>query len=286
MSNKLHKSLETFSKKAWQRIQKNMLDSHRFPVQETDFNNDLCSEINGFIQANKTSFVPIRLFKAAGSKEKDNGNDFEIVLKFGQNKYIICPTQAKRLFKNGYNSINHPVKGKMQLDILLKYARAIEGLPFYLFYNYSNEFDDNYSNEFDDSYSNEFNDSYGCTILSAFVLGEQQLANGKLPIQKMKNLHPPAEPFANIALLKKIEELQVLGGGSKTYQPKTYNQKEIEAENWVEINKTGKDRSVAVAELKDFQDTLNYEPSNEFKPAFRIIIDIELLNFLPNHKTL
>lgn len=133
----------------WERIK--FSREQNLPVHEPTITQNL---IFRFWQEAKNKDLPIQLYEA--NNEKSNGNDIELLLET-DGGYILCACQAKISKKNEkYPTINHSVQGVQQVDLLINYASTFKGLPLYLFYNYSIEYDYNPNIEL-----------YGCTIGNA-----------------------------------------------------------------------------------------------------------------------
>ena len=82
--------------------------------------------------------MPLRIFRSVD--EKTNGGDLEIFVPM-KNKFVRLAVQAKKVYieKNYvYDAMPHTVKGsgKLQINLLLDYAKKIRAVPIYLFYNY------------------------------------------------------------------------------------------------------------------------------------------------------
>lgn len=129
--------------------------------------------------------LPIKIYEA--ENETINGNDIEFAIETKQG-YVLLPMQAKTIKKDDkYSTINHIVKGKYQIDLLEKYARKVNGIPLYLFYNTLNEpyrLDENFIQSLDDEL-----ELYGCSICKKEDL-ERFRKKHKWEMPKFSDIHP------------------------------------------------------------------------------------------------
>src|SRR5690606_29301845 len=123
--------------------------------------------------------------------ESTNGNDLEIFLKVNK-RYIVFVLQAKMIqhFKSlsdgNYTRLNHSNDKGHQIDLLLAYAKKVNGIPLYLLYNWVN-------NSFKAAYRCDIRfgiQQYGCSIESAETIKSSYFSSGVWSIPKFSDLHP------------------------------------------------------------------------------------------------
>ena len=109
-TTKLSDWLSLFSIRTWERLSQS---SRWGEVTATE---TLVSDLEGLIM---TEFprLPFRLYHA--KNEPKNGNDLEIILPFGKDKYVIFPCQAKKIYSPEiYKQMTH----HGQIAKLIKYT--------------------------------------------------------------------------------------------------------------------------------------------------------------------
>ena len=161
MKDELSNWFKNFSYEAWSRIKLSQ-KTKRVKTTETTLTENL---VHGFFMLSNQFNLPIQLYEA--QNERIFGNDLELAIET-KNGYILLPTQAKIIKKKGrYDFISHMVRGIFQIELLENYAKKIQGIPLYLFYNYLDGFEFIQERmelekviDFDISY-------YGCSLVKA-----------------------------------------------------------------------------------------------------------------------
>jgi len=235
-------------------------------TDEREFTNRLVRGIAQLIRTDKIP-LPIRLFHSPN--ENVNGDDIEIVVQLEENKNVIFPCQAKRLYvetaqkdnkKARYKKYNY----KTQKDQLINYAEKMGGFPLYLFYNYT-EYDIKTNN----SYSNK--ELYGCTLASAIYLKNNEPKPATFP-----NLHPPAVPLISIANFRNILSLNNIWGKTTNHKARLFSDKEIFGDNrWSEIAPPLHHKTRYSTHI-NLEKVLNKKTSSDnldmpFNPKYRIV---------------
>jgi hypothetical protein len=220
--------------------------------------------------------LPFRLFHA--KNEPKNGNDLEIILPLGNDKYVIFPCQAKRLYSTEvYEQMRH----HGQIEKLIKYAKSKGGYPIYLLYNCIA--DKEYIKK---EYAKQvkYPEELGCSIISAEYILEK-FSNKKSATELFKNpnfkdLHLPAKPLSIITdsmLPNFIKLLNKDWEQNSRFELKYYSLKEILNTNmWAEVNiKTTRKMFPNI-----FKNMLNTEDYTQpFEPVFRILLTEESIIF-------
>jgi len=204
--------------------------------------------------------------------ESANGNDLELYIqKEGKDEYIFVPMQAKRikygkkkfdsLNDGNYKEIRHKVKGKLQVELLLEYAKKNEGIPMYLLYNYVS--------------NSNLDESYGCTVINATYI-KNFIDEEKQKIPTFTDLHGDgkdkgqAVPWSCLLRPKCFEKIvnnyeKKLKNGE---QVKGYRYQDISTNNWRDINLS--DSYKEGAKLKPDSGKAGNELF--FNPKYRMII--------------
>lgn len=105
-------------------------------ISETTITQNLVFD---FWQLAIASELPIEIYES--KNEKANGNDFEIFVETIKG-FISFPCQAKIIQKdNKYSTVTHKQKrsSALQINLLIDYAKEMQGIPIYFFYNYCND---------------------------------------------------------------------------------------------------------------------------------------------------
>ena len=252
---------------------------NRLKIYETTITQELLFAFRMFAEGTN---LPIELFEALS--EKTNGNDFEILIEIGYNKYVMFPCQAKIIYANGgYKAIDHLVSNKQQITLLTNYANKYGGIPIYLFYNYfcpSSELNKiiktlNYDIE-----------EYGCSIVDAsyieanfFKFDNSILKINKIP--KFSHLHPsPAIPFHQVIDMvgnyNKIKYLFKHFFIHQNKEIKIYSREELlNDKNWSDLVPMPYIGRIEPENQKTLNKLNNDEIEHEFSPKFRFIFSIE-----------
>jgi hypothetical protein len=265
---------------AWKRLKSYSMQP--IPVSEVEITNTLVHEIWDALMQESVR-VPIRFFHA--KDENTNGNDLEIVIPVDDNRYIILPCQAKRLYVNEakdnlnakYKAIHHRVKKetpeeKEQICCLLDYAQKWSGFPIYLFYNYTE-----YPIEVSSKYPHK--ELYGCTLVSAYHVFENHsvIENQKrkmIPFTFQDILS--AKPLLSFLDEQLLTKLTTFFGTSTSFNKlKFYTQYELlKQERWHEtcppfekIDRRSDPRIIPIEEILS-NDIEEYP----FNPKYRIMI--------------
>jgi hypothetical protein len=156
--NQIQDFFGMFSVRTWLHLR--LVKEGAFRLHETSITQNLVKDF--WIESKMYDF-PIRIYES--TKERVNGNDLEILIET-QAGYIMLPVQVKVLKQDErYTGISHVVRGIQQIDLLLDYATKKGGIPAYIFYNYTDDYD------FHDYVATRFPTSnvceFGCTIGNA-----------------------------------------------------------------------------------------------------------------------
>ena len=120
---------QVFSIDIWKRIDFTWR-TKGLKLYETTITQNLLYSI---FQLAKGRMIPVKLLEA--KNESINGNDIELAIETNRG-FILFPCQAKLIKENGkYRSLSHKVGSRYQIDLLLRYAQKVQGVPLYLFYN-------------------------------------------------------------------------------------------------------------------------------------------------------
>jgi hypothetical protein len=235
-------------------------------TDERGFTNRLVQGLAKLIIRDKIP-LPIRLFHSPN--ERVNGDDIEIVVQLEENKNIIFPCQAKRLYVEKARKDNKKAKYekynyKTQKDQLIAYAKRIDGFPLYLFYSYTE-----HQIETNNSYPNK--ELYGCTLASAIYL-----KNNEPKSTTFSDLHPPAVPLISIANFRNILSLNNIWGKTTNHNARYFSDKDIFGDNrWSEIGPPlhHKTRYSTHIDLKKVLDKKTNGDDSEapFNPRYRIV---------------
>lgn len=129
----------------------------------------------------------IKLFEAVD--EAANCNDLEIAVETGLG-YVLLPAQAKLSQQDGrYPGVSHKTGGRFQADLLMDYARKVQGWPLDLLYNHSSDI------HLADRVKKELHmplESYGISLCDAVYIKERfcPVGNGRWNIPRFADLHP------------------------------------------------------------------------------------------------
>lgn len=245
---------------------------NRLKIYETTITQDLLFQ---FMLLEKESNLAIELFES--NLEETNGNDLEILIET-EKGYIMLPCQAKIIKRgsNKYTMINHSVKNKYQIELLLEYGLKKKGAPIYLFYNFC----DNIEWIYEVSKEIKFDISeYGCS----FVLAENISSIISINIDGNKkaykipsfiDIHPKlAKPFHFMTNLIGNSQYILELFGKETYNfIKYYNRDELlEDELWHNMIPTPHIGKIEPSLTKEF---IEDEIMDKFSPRFRIILSI------------
>ena len=264
-SRQLKDWFSKFSVDTWDRL------SQQSKFGETSVTDTLISDLERLIK-NEFPRLPFRLFHT--KNEPKNGNDLEIVLPLGNDKYVIFPCQAKRLYSS---EVYEQMKHHRQIEKLIKYAKSIGGYPIYLLYNCVND-----KEYIKTEYGKQvkYPEELGCSIISAeYILEKFSDKKGATELSKnpnFKDLHLPAKPLSIITdsmLPNFIKSLKKDWHQNSQFEPKYYSLKELQNSNmWIEINiKTTRKMSPNI--FKNILDIEDY--AQPFEPAFRILLTEE-----------
>jgi hypothetical protein len=270
---------------AWMRLETSSESSAS--IKEEEITNTLVFEILNILKQRRVQ-LPIRFFHA--KKERVNGNDLEIVIPIKDNKYIIMPCQAKRLYvdnvKNNsepkYTAIHHLVNKekpteKEQICCLLEYAQKWGGFPLYLFYNYTKN-----QVEINEKYPNR--ELYGCTIASAYHVFENYkfFVNNSLRIAPFtfQDIHPPAKPLISLLDSQLFSNLSTFLGESISFNKlQIYKQEDLLKQDWWDetcppISGDIPRRNQRIPTVKEILENKNPNIIEEypFNPKYRIMI--------------
>lgn len=267
---------------AWERLE--LYSRLSSKIGEEEITNTLVSEILSAL-CQENAQLPIRLFHA--KDETANGNDLEIVLPIDNNRCIIMPCQAKRLYvekvnnnlKAKYTAIHHLVNKKTldekeQIRCLLEYAHKWGGFPLYLFYNYS-------EHEVEINVEYPKKQLYGCTIASAYHVfeGYYNAFNEKISPFTFQDIHPPAKPLLSLLDKRLLPELKTFLGASISFNKlKAYKDADLLEQNWwdekcpplsVPIQRRSASQSLEQILKNNYSNTKEEYP---FNPKYRIMI--------------
>lgn len=241
-------------------------DSSTSKTDEREFTNRL---VRGLAKLMRTNEIPLRIRLFHSPNERVNGDDIEIVVQLEENKNIIFPCQAKRLYVEKARKDNKKAKYekynyKTQKDQLIAYAKRIGGFPLYLFYNYTE-----HQIEINNSYPNK--ELSGCTLASAIYLKNNEPGSTTFP-----DLHPPAVPLISIANFRNILSLNNIWGKTTDHSAMLFSDKEIFGNNiWSEIGPPlhHKTRYSTHIDLKKVLDKKTNDDNLDtpFNPKYRIV---------------
>jgi hypothetical protein len=251
-------------------------------ISETTITENLIFE---FWKLAKASRFPIQIYEA--KNERVNGSDLEIFVETDKG-FLFLPCQAKILYENDkYMAINHKVGNNEQIQLLIDYADKMNGIPFYLLYNFSI---DKTSEDILSKKTLNFDISlYGCSMIGADFIN-RYYRNGKTDssgnkhwlIPKFQNLNPiPSFPFHSLicSLQHKgvdewIQSKKMLIGDVR---PLFYSHQEfVKNDNWIDLAPLPSIGFV-INENADFiTETRNdNELSANFNPQYRIVFPKE-----------
>jgi hypothetical protein len=262
--NKLIDLYKSISMDTWDRLEfANKTDSS---FSETTATENLLYSINKYKITNGDN--SILMFES--KNEQANGDDLEVYLEIGDNKYIYLAIQAKKLYTKiqKYRAISHKVNSCHQIDLLLKYAKLKRGIPLYLLYNYAPNF------------KNKNKKNYGCSIAKANYIYNNfyPKSSSRWKIPSFDNLHT-----------KNAIPLYLLGNnrcfnkfiGSYCRKLKLYNDSELIDNSWIQIESL----KYKIDEIKDEiiesktfvndsnkQLNLSDDDKKSFTPKFKVIL--------------
>jgi hypothetical protein len=261
-SRQLKNWFSWFSVRTWNKL------SQQSKWGEVTATETLVSDLEGLI-LNEFPRLPFRLFHA--KNEPKNGNDLEIILPFGKDKYVVFPCQAKRIYDG---EIYKEMKREGQIGKLIEYARLKGGYPIYLLYNFIND-KEYIKSKYGKGVINP--EELGCSIISAeFIYKTFPDNKGSIGLSKnpsFKDLHLPAAPLSIIAdsmLPNFFTSLKKTWKTNPLFEPTFYTLKQIDDPNtWEEITtKTKKNMA-----LNFFKNTpISIDDSKPFEPVFRILL--------------
>jgi hypothetical protein len=265
--------LKYFSCSVWEQLRSNYINSS-IKISEIRITERLIEEIYELFINDIP--LPLRLFHS--KKESTNGNDIEIVIPISNNRYILFPCQAKKIYfpSESYKVISHTPKktGIVQITTLLDYAEnRVRGIPLYLFYNFVNK-------KFDTKrFEKEF---YGCTLMGANTLYEKfyDLNKNKLQKPKFYDILDDVNPLIILEHFlggnfstKLIEDIF----GKFNTRIKSYSEAElIKVGIWDEwlpsVEEESGGRNVAVTEIRNILSEKTNIIQYPFNPKYRIMI--------------
>ncbi|WP_052599999.1 DUF6615 family protein [Aureispira sp. CCB-QB1] len=273
--------LAYFSVYVWEELQFSAKQRNEISkVDERELTNKLIRELARIINEEKIH-LPIRLFHS--KNEKTNGSDIEIIYAFEENKNVIFPCQAKRLYvdksqknisKAKYSAFWHKtnnVHEKFQIKALLDYAYSLCAYPLYLLYNYSEE----------ESINSLYHEKelLGSTLISAQYIAEQYFNEHFEENLTFGHLHPPAKPLHSITEVKEQDMNSFWGNDKKELPVKFYTDAEIlKQTGWVEMNPPADSppqRFVKSVSINEFMNNSVVINPRIFAPRFRIFITKE-----------
>jgi hypothetical protein len=264
--------LKYFSSSVWEQLRKNYIN-RSIKSGETRITGRLIEEIYDMFIDDIP--LPLRLFHS--KKESTNGNDLEVIIPISNNRYILFPCQAKRIYypANNYQAISHPSKkmGTEQIVSLIKYAKDVGGIPLYLFYNFVNRRFDTKDLE---------KELYGCTLMSADKLYEDfyDTELKKLQTPKFIDILNDVNTFSILGKFlngKASSQLIEQTFGKSNIRIKSYSESDLLRlglwDEWLpSIEEDSSGRKVSVPEIS----TTLSEKSNviqyPFSPKYRIMI--------------
>jgi hypothetical protein len=150
--------LKYIAVETWKRLEFSYLKKQRAPFETT-----LTQNIVFAIQAFTDQYPELRIRVQEAKDESKNGNDLELLLRFNQEqKEFYAPIQAKKISRReNYITMEH---GR-QIEQLIAYADASNGLPLYLLFNCIED---------PDSLPLRYQaEHYGCTIVPAQLLRDR-----------------------------------------------------------------------------------------------------------------
>jgi hypothetical protein len=269
---------------SWYRLEQ--YSKRSIPVGEVAITGTLVSEIDSVLCKDEVK-LPIRIFHA--KDENVNGNDLEIIVPVDDDRYIIMPCQAKRLYVENvknlnarYTAIHHLVKKKTldekeQIHCLLNYAKNCGGFPLYLFYNYTE-----YEVDVNEKYPEK--ELYGCTLANAYHIFQHHFdfEKRKMIPFTFQDIYPTAKPLISFLDTKFLSELRTFLGksiDSDKLKLQPYNLKELLIQNkWIEhcppIDGNTTRRNAPKISLTKIIESSNSNTIEEhpFKPKYRILI--------------
>ncbi len=272
-SQNLKEYFERFPFYVWERLKFHAENPKISQLRETTLNEIFWDGLLNLMN------LPLNFRLFHSTKEKVNGNDFEIFLEVKPGKFIYFPCQAKKIYINGeYEAISHPV-GKYdkreQILNLIDYAEKVKGLPIYLFFNFTKQ-------NFDTADLQK--ELYGCSFVDAFFIKNKYFDDGmnKLKTVFFQNIHPPAIPL--ISILDLIDSdfpksLEMIFSEIATLPKlKFYSEPELLiSSNFFEVN-PNKDKKksmfIPTNELKSLWAEEHKTFSSDFLPRYRILITI------------
>jgi hypothetical protein len=245
----------------------------RLKLNETTVTQNLVFE---FWMMAKYSPFPITIYES--TNERANGNDLEIFLET-PNGYIFIPVQAKIIKKgNKYPTIQHLVRGKQQIDILLEYAKKKKGLAAYLLYNWCYEPG---TIRIVESMSGENIEHFGCSIANAnaikkyFYSEVRQKKIFKAPA--FGDLHPDlAMPFHFLVGLPFEHWYPFMSDQQKKEEIHFYSREQIEQElGWEDMAPPAKIGYITHPDKELISPSLFEGSAHYFNPKFRIVFSYE-----------
>lgn len=257
-----------FSVSVWEKIDF-CRSTAKFNIYETTITQDL---IYQFWQLAQHKSIPIYLYQSRN--EKANGNDIEIYRQTSKG-YMLFACQAKIVnIKGGYPAIPHQVNGTYQIDLLLKYAQRMAGIPLYLLYNHHL---DPLENSIVESKHKIPIHELGCSLFPAEILKTKywNTSKKKLSTPKFVDLHEKEIlllsalfcPLVNISLFESFE-----------LQPRRlrfYEEGELfDQRSWVDMSPIGKIGRIDIP-AERFKPETTKEAAPTFNPRFRILLPIE-----------
>jgi len=226
--------LETFSKDTWARLDFSRSWRKEIKTYETTLTQNLIYQL--WRIARITENPQIRILESRN--ETANGNDIEIFVQ-RDSHYIFFPTQAKSIYPSGrYDKMGYRVKGVPQIQLLLDYAAKKGGIPLYLLYNYSSDFDRIMLLKEKITFDYEY---FGCSLVNGHYLWRHFLREEEVRrrLPGFYDLHPtPAIPLFKIAEIGINDKILThLREESRQFVPHLshYNKTDIiDTENWID----------------------------------------------------
>jgi hypothetical protein len=257
-----------FSAAIWEKIEF-CRSTAKFNIYETTITQDL---IYQFWQLAQRKSVPIYLYQSRD--EKANGNDIEIYRQTSKG-YMLFACQAKIVNKNGrYPAIRHQVNGTYQIDLLLKYAQRMAGIPLYLLYNH--HLDPIENSKLESRHKVPIHE-LGCSLFPAETLKSKywNASKKRLSTPKFIDLHqneavPLSTLFCPLVNNSLFESLQVQPSKLRLYEESEL----FDQRNWEDMLPLGKIGRISSSEER-FTQGIKQIPIPSFNPRFRILLPIE-----------
>lgn len=119
----------------------------------------------------------VKVVKVSKEREAREGIDWEWWIGSHSKGYWRYAIQAKKLCNSGrYDELRHTVNGNYQIDLLERYAKANQCIPFYCFYNHVD--------------INNISEYWHCN----YPLDQEQFGCTVVPIDVIRAAFPPRRP--------------------------------------------------------------------------------------------